>query len=317
MFDKKTPQMKHFTWDIDVHFSSNSEVNPLYDERVNDPEYIVENHLRAMQHDIDLFSSDPNSPVTGQGDPIHIGIDCEYQYDPVTGKNDLLCYQFSAYTPLGVLSGIVYTKNGKRIDFNTFLGVIIKLAKQNKLISHLPKIVYVYAHFMRADITHFQDFWSSIHNNIDALRGTVASIKSDYSSDFTNDASVKFKPEPLYLKDTHRHTFRTYVRYIDTLLITPGNQGLDAAGELIGVPKLELPPGYSKSDMRRVLDEQPEFFKEYAIRDAEIAVLYGLKMRQFVEDELNLSHLPVTIGAFATNAFFKIPDIENVNGLSS
>jgi len=311
MLDIKTPKMANFGWEVDVHYSSNSSDNPLYDERINDPEYMVENQLRAMQYDIDLFSADPNSPVTGQGEPVHIGIDCEYQYDDVTKSNKILSYQFFLYSPSGTFSGIVYLKKGKRIDFNQFLGVIIKFAKTNKLITHLPKIAYVYAHFMRADITHFQNFWSSMHSDLDALRGTVASIKADYSSDFSNDDSVKFKPEPLYLKDTHSHTFRTYVRFIDTLLITPGGQGLDAAGELIGIPKLELPVGYSKSEMSRVLEEQPEFFKQYAIRDAKISVLYGLKMRQFVEDELHLKRLPMTIGSFATNTFFQIMDESN------
>jgi len=308
MTDIKTPKMANFKWDVSVTHVFNSPDNPFYDEKENDPDFIVDKQLLLMEHEMDVFSSDPGDVIDGKGIPVHVGIDCEYQYDEETNTNTIISYQFYVCTLSGIFSGIVYPIPGKRIDFNTFIGVIIQFTKANGLISQWPKIVYVYAHFMRADITHFQDFWNVISNNIDALRGTVASIKSDYSSDFSSESSAKFKPDPLYLKDTHRHTFRTYVRFIDTLLITPGGQGLDAAGELIGISKLDLPLGYRKSEMYRLLEEQPEFFKKYAIRDAEISVLYALKMRDFVKNELKLKRLPMTIGAFATNTFFQIMD---------
>ena len=114
------------------------------------------------------------------------------------------------------------------------------------------------------------------------------------------------------MKDEHRHIRRTIVQFIDTLLLTPGTQGLDAAGELIGIPKFELPEGYVKSDMARLLKERPAYFVDYALRDAEIAVRYGLRMRQFVTQELGLRRLPPTIGSIATSYFFKL--LESAHG---
>lgn len=197
-----------------------------------------------------------------------------------------------------------------RINFNVFLGIIIQTAMRDGLIDAWPKVAFVYAHFMRADITHFEGFWKMKHE-VDGLRGTIASIKSPYESDYAVGKKV-FKPTPLVLKDEHRHTRRTFVRFVDTMLLTPGTQGLDAAGDLIGIPKLDLPEGYVKSEMLHFLQERPEEFAAYALRDADIAVRYGLRMRKFVTEELGLRGLPPTIGSLATSYFFNL--LEDADG---
>jgi hypothetical protein len=60
------------------------------------------------------------------------------------------------------------------------------------------------------------------------------------------------------------------------MLLAPEKTNPATLGDLIGRPKLEIPPPYSITNMKRLLDEQPEVFKAYAIRDAEIAVRYAL-----------------------------------------
>lgn len=290
----KTLSLSGFSWVEHEHIYSNSstEENPLYDSKMNDPDYLFNEQIQMLEQEIDDFSKDPSEILPAKGSAIHIGIDCEYERDGEC-DNAILSYQYCLYTPLGISKGIVYPKHkGKksRISFNQFLGCIAQSAKSNNLIKTWPKIVYVYAHFMRADITHFKSFWQD-KDKVDALRNTVASI------------TKPLKADPLYLKDKHRHTHRTYVRFIDTMLITPGSQGLDAAGELIGIPKLDLPDGYSKADMGRLLKENQEAFEQYALRDAEITVQYGLRMRGFVNQELGLNRLPPTIGSIATTLF--------------
>ena len=51
-----------------------------------------------------------------KGEPIHIGIDSEYVYDPKTKRNVILSYQFHVITELGSHSGIIYPKSGKVSD---------------------------------------------------------------------------------------------------------------------------------------------------------------------------------------------------------
>jgi hypothetical protein len=104
------------------------------------------------------------------------------------------------------------------------------------------------------------------------------------------------------LKDGWRRPRRTYVRFIDTLLLMPGGLSLAQAGELIGLPKLELPEGYHISRMDRLLAERPEDFERYAMRDAEL-VYHFLGCYRSAVGSLGMSCLPPTVGTLAVRYF--------------
>jgi hypothetical protein len=282
--------------------------NPLFDpERAAAPEYEFQKQLQWMQDELDAFAKGPDYPQLGNGPAVHIGIDSEWQYDDIKKCNRVLSYQYHLFSERGELAGIIYpkaTNPERRIEFERFLGLILQQAMREGLIEAWPKAAFVYAHFLRADLTHFKSFWA-MKRNVDGLRGSIASMLSHIDVDYETDRRC-YKPEPLVLRDEHRHPRRTFVRFIDTMFLTPGSLGLDAAGELIGVDKLELPEGHDKAHMARLLAECPDAFEAYAIRDAEIAVRYGLRIGTFVQEEMALKRLPVTIGSLATTLCRKL-----------
>jgi hypothetical protein len=286
--------------------------NPLFDpERAAAPEYELQKQLQWMQDELDAFEKGADHPQLGNGPAVHIGIDSEWQYDDIKKCNRVLSYQYHTFSERGELAGIIYPKVSnpeRRIEFERFLGVILQQAMHEGLIDAWPKAVYVYAHFLRADLTHFKSFWA-MKRDVDGLRGTIASVQSPIDVDYETDRRC-YKFEPLILRDEHRHPRRTFVRFIDTMLLTPGGLGLDAAGELIGVAKLELPEGHDKANMARLLADSPENFEAYAIRDAEIAVRYGLRIGTFVREEMALKRLPATIGALAATLCRKLLEAE-------
>lgn len=311
MSDTFTPRMPGFTWDVqEPLFSGELDTlnsNPLFESQRYDPDWQCARQIALSEDEMAAYADDPERPVDGRGDPVHVGIDAEWEYDPVTITNRVLSYQFYLICPAGTLAGIVYPNSpDKRLDFARFLGGITHRAMQAALIDAWPRVIFVYAHFLRADLTHFGSFWKTLKHEVDTLRGTVTSLKGDYRMDVDDAGSKPYRPDPLVLRDEYRHARRTYVKFIDTQLLTPDRMSLAQVGELIGLPKLSLPDGYTKDKMSRLLAEQPEAFSAYALRDAEIAVRYGLRMRQFVQDVLEKSVLPPTLSILAVRLFLRL-----------
>ena len=82
------------------------------------------------------------------------------------------------------------------------------------------------------------------------------------------------------------------------LLAPDDSKSLANLGSLLGYEKLELPHDHNMDEMQRFLDECPELFKEYAIRDAEITARYVRRIERECSD-LGLDDRPVTIGGLA------------------
>lgn len=257
------------------------------------------------RQDVNDHSTLKTDVEKAKGLSCHVGIDVEYYYDAILGRNILLSCQYYLKVGSKILKGIVYIKSDKAKDrprFQQFIGKIIHEAKQQGFIEEYPVIVYVYGHFLRADVTHFSDFWAKFKTVVSGIRRTIVSMQGTYGINIDEVGGRRAGSEQMTLRDKNRKGFQCQVKFIDTLPLTPNGAGLDAVGELIGIPKLTLPDGYSKSDMKRFMLEQPELFDAYAINDAKIAVIYGLKMQEFA-GSLGLKSLPATIGSIAVNIF--------------
>jgi hypothetical protein len=307
----KSPKALYLSgFNINIHKCEFGHGNESIDSYA-DPETAVQQQLRLMQDEMEAYAKGPD-PQLGNGPAVHIGIDSEWQYRPDKNDNLVLSYQYYMIADLGELSGIIYPKASnpeRRIEFNKFTGLILQQAMQEGLIEAWPRIVYIYAHFLRADMTHFKSFWK-MKNDVDGMRGTIASVQSNLTVDFETDKR-RYKPKPVVLRDEHRHPRRTFIKFIDTMLLTPGGLGLDEAGKLIGLDKLELPEGYDKSDMARFLAECPVLFSEYAIRDSEVSVRFGLRIRAFVLEELAMKNSPPTIGSLSGSLCRKLIEVEH------
>lgn len=244
-----------------------------------------------------------------KGDVVYMGFDTEYQYNEAKGFNEILSYQVVAQSPQGQCSIVVYPKSGAkhhRWVFDKLIAHTLEDMFERGLIDAVPEQIVVFGHFLRADLTTFSDFWLKQKTTLRGIRRTVASAMQDYGVDVQALGKRKAGKDPQVIESPSGEKFRTKVRFVDTLALSPNGSGLSVIGELIGLPKLDLPDGYSKENMRKFLDEQPEQFEAYALRDAEIALAYGLRMFKFATVELGLSKCPTTLGAIGVSVFQKL-----------
>ncbi len=240
---------------------------------------------------------------------LHIGFDTEYVFNPETQQNDILSYQSYVVLPDNTgISNIIYPPDSQkksRLSFKDFLCQTITPLLETGVITKWPGIINIYAHFIRADIASFANFWSDYKILLKGIRGTVSSFKNRYGIDFDEQQERRVKTEQIMFDKRTSPPRCRNVAFIDTLLITPGGMGLAECGELLGLPKLTIPAPYSITNMREYLLGDRAGFEAYALRDAEIAVRYALQVRNFCARELMIDSVPATIGAMAVSRFTK------------
>ncbi|WP_436918835.1 hypothetical protein [Escherichia coli] len=240
---------------------------------------------------------------------LHIGFDTEYVFNPETQQNDILSYQSYVVLPDNTgISNIIYPPDSQkksRLSFKDFLFQTITPLLETGVITKWPGIINIYAHFIRADIASFANFWSDYKILLKGIRGTVSSFKNRYGIDFDEQQERRVKTEQIMFDKRTSPPRCSNVAFIDTLLITPGGMGLAECGELLGLPKLTIPAPYSITNMREYLLGDRAGFEAYALRDAEIAVRYALQVRNFCARELMIDRVPATIGAMALSRFTK------------
>lgn len=240
---------------------------------------------------------------------LHIGFDTEYVFNPETRQNDILSYQSYVVLPDNTgISNIIYPPDSQkksRLSFKEFLCQTITPLLETGVITKWPGIINIYAHFIRADIASFANFWSDYKILLKGIRGTVSSFKNRYGIDFDEQQERRVKTEQIMFDKRTSPPRCSNVAFIDTLLITPGGMGLAECGELLGLPKLTISAPYSITNMREYLLGDRAGFEAYALRDAEIAVRYALQVRNFCARELMIDRVPATIGAMAVSRFTK------------
>ncbi|HDC4463678.1 TPA: hypothetical protein O8T84_001858 [Enterobacter kobei] len=240
---------------------------------------------------------------------LHIGFDTEYVFNPETQQNDILSYQSYVVLPDNTgISNIIYPPDSQkksRLSFKEFLFQTITPLLETGVITKWPGIINIYAHFIRADIASFANFWSDYKILLKGIRGTVSSFKNRYGIDFDEQQERRVKTEQIMFDKRTSPPRCSNVAFIDTLLITPGGMGLAECGDLLGLPKLTIPAPYSITNMREYLLGDRAGFEAYALRDAEIAVRYALQVRNFCARELMIDRVPATIGAMAVSRFTK------------
>lgn len=80
--------------------------------------------------------------------------------------------------------------------------------------------------------------------------------------------------------------FNMPVSFLDVSRHAPPGASLAKLGELLGLPKLSIPDGYSIERMDVLLAERRQDFLDYAIRDAEIAVKYEIEVLKFARQNV-------------------------------
>lgn len=286
------------------------------------------------------IKSAPWMTIRGKGKAVHIAIDSEWVYNPETEKNDILCYSYSISIGDKSFNGVKHTemaklikecrdkglskdeemekrkqltKKGYKISFDKFIQELLVKAKARGFIDEWPEHTFIYAHFLRADIASFEEFWNigaknkNHKNALTTVQGTVTSGRGAYGIDLDSIGRSKYKLENTKFYSSSNNVFETKVRFIDTMLLS-SKASLEELGLQCGFHKMTLPDNMIER-MDDLYCKDTSLFNRYAIRDADIALEYGLRMQKFAlvdlrEDiGLELDYLPSTLGNFAVSLF--------------
>jgi hypothetical protein len=188
------------------------------------------------------------------------------------------------------------TKRGRR-GLANLLGLALRKAVREGVIPNYPDTVALVIHFSRADLTHLRD-WKSICRRMDAVRRTFATTT---------------KPFVLTVP-TARGARPIRIIVTDTMLLAPAKmRSLERLGAALGLPKNDLPPGYSKDRMDLFKRDHHNLFTKYAINDAIIAALWA----QRVWDQLgNVFGIQERVPTLAAAAVRMICDLMKRSGQS-
>lgn len=170
---------------------------------------------------------------------------------------------------------------------------------KNILFNRIGKVgsssMYLLGHFNVADITILSDYADKINGKnvklgikreFDILRGSLATIQKPYKIG--------------NLKLTLR----------DTIHLADPRTSLASLGKIYSLEKIELKNtselGYKAiENMRRYSLEHPENFKDYAMRDAEIALKHGLTVQSLALQDTGEIYLPVTLSSIVKRTLLK------------
>jgi hypothetical protein len=295
------PVIKDFSVSLINYTFENDEASfPVNTEAVLS---LYDTYKRELEQEVAGLRKPRKKVPPADGDMIDVGIDCEYQRVKNGQRNSVLSYQAVVRHKGKQLSIVAYPKGpkaGQRFSFKAFMGFVVDQAIAHDVIQKYPAKINVFGHFLRADLPCFKDHYAN-KRGFDIIGGTFVSKGESYGIDWAAENSRSPLSGLMVLTNKHRKPRSVKVRFIDTILLTPGRAGLASVGAMLNLPKIDIDDDYSITEMERFLKERKAAFEAYALRDAEITVVYGQMMQQFAKDlRLPGGKLPLTIGSIAT-----------------
>lgn len=238
-------------------------------------------------------------PRRGLGAPVFVGLDAEWdRHDD--GRNKLLSVQLYLIGPTGErLSKVIDVRNGEdrqsRPSLAETLEDLLDEAESYCIFDEWPSEVILCGFFTRADIPVFRDAGKFIRQ-LNGINGSLASAgkPAKITLSLSEERVIRLKARHAFIVGGDFDPRVLSVRLIDAKMLAPPGASLAKVGDWIDLPKLKLPPGYKKSEMARFARERPEAFRQYGLRDAEIAVLYVLWVLWFCDRHLGLKGLSAT-----------------------
>ena len=259
---------------------------------------------RAMRRRVDRKLG----PERGLGARVFIGFDAEWTRSR-KGRNRILSVQFYLMGPTGeVLTLVIHVENGDILSQRPRLGDVIndllEAALDQGIIEEWPAKgeVVLCGFFTRGDITLFSDF-KHLRPQLDGVGGTLVTVgkaaKFELPMSSTRKAVLKQRYQSVVGDEFEPHLLN--LRLIDASRLAPPGKSLANIGQWLGIPKIDLPDGYDKSNMAPFQRERREEFEAYGLRDAEIAVMYVLWVIWFSSRHLGLDmrHISATASGLA------------------
>jgi hypothetical protein len=178
------------------------------------------------------------------------------------------------------LSRIIYARNltpEGRPSLQASLRQLVDDALAAQVIQETPSQINVVGFGLRFDLGALGDF-KALKTQIDSVSGKVATVGAQASMEYARTLLTGdlLAPESIGL------------HFIDLAAHVAPGTALRALGRQLGKPKLDIPPPYSIERMDEYLAADRPGFEKYAMRDAEIAVLYALRLHEFARTKLGL-----------------------------
>ncbi|EPQ9415469.1 hypothetical protein ACUXNU_003722 [Vibrio vulnificus] len=235
-----------------------------------------------------------------------IAMDTEYVESKCGGYNRILSYQFAVLFQ-GKLSTIILfpesTKKSGRLALDKCLVQAIEKAMEDEVLDKWPTDIVLCAHWLSADLFNFSQAFDQLKTHVKGLRKTVASLDDVYGLDLDKVMSRRIDKEPLNVHDKSRNRHTLYITFYDTMLLSPNGSSLASVGELLKVPKVEIPEPYSISRMDEFLEGNRDLYEKYSITDSIISARHFERVSAFCQHTLGLKSVPFTIGGMAVKAF--------------
>lgn len=258
--------------------------------------------------------ADPSHPLLGTGDPFYLAIDAEWTAitDSILGVES---YQFYASGIGGDLAVICYPNSPAiedRLHLAEMLGEVMRLARETGCIVAIPEELEVSGFSLRSDLGVTADL-PSYKRRLTNVGGKVATAAAGIDFEIVHklkDVKRLMTPPAISVQQGEAR-FVISTRFVDISLHAPPRASLAKLGETLGIKKLELEkdlPGYKKSRMDLVKRDHFDYFRRYGIRDAEITLLYWLRVLAFAQEVVGVEDAPVSAGALAVQLCRKTMD---------
>jgi hypothetical protein len=291
--------------DVGVHIPGT--YTTAIDNFAFDIEAKLDRQLKVVKNQIDDAAADPTTPRTGKGPPVYVGLDAEWVFDAENDQNNILSVQFYLIGEDGEYPHIFYPKSYSKTDRPSFVKSLSKLileAKKVGVVLEWPSRIIVCGFFLRADLAVFSDL-VRFKSQIDNVGGRIATIGDDAVLEVELDdddlANVTKKHSSVVSDDGIPRIMA--IRFMDMGRHAPEGTQLTELGNMLDLPKLSIPEGYSIERMDLLLKGNKPAFEAYGLRDAEIPVRYMLKLQEFARKEADVDMLPTTGSGLGVKMF--------------
>lgn len=282
------------------------------DPSMDEIEAELERMEQLTEHEIADAMADPTKPRKGKGPTVYIGFDSEFVPGDEDHNNTILSLQFHLVGERGVLQRVVYPRGpekSQRPHLREIVFQLIREAMDRGVVLEWPNHVVLIGFFLRIDLQAFGDL-ASFKQSLDNVGGRAASGKTPVTigpEDFDGQEECDgLEGDKTFLATDRDGIFRILnVRFVDVGSHVAQGTSLAQIGDLLDLPKLDLPEGYQKDRMDLLLQGDKEAFEEYGLRDSEIAVRFYLRLMDFAERQTGKRSLPSTAPNLAIRIFEK------------
>lgn len=241
-------------------------------------------------------------PSEGLGPAAIAGFDSEFTAGK-NGRNRQISVQFYLLGPTGEsIAQVIHLTDDEHIDqrpsLKQCIADLIELAMDEGVLEDWPAEVILAGFFTRADLPAFSDFKHFL-KEVDGVGGTFASIKrtADTELPLRQETEARLRQRYSGIVGDAFNPRIMNIRLIDVSRLAPPGKPLEVLGEWIGLPKLDLPPDFTKDRMDIFQRKDRKRFEQYAIRDAEICAYYLLWVWWYGNRHLGLTDFSATIGS--------------------